>query len=98
MEAKIAVSSLIYAAARCGELPELNKLRSLFKDWYGNEFDAANVNLLSKNLVKSELQRTLSAGKISEDAKLELINDIAREYFVIRYPPRTYQQVRIESK
>ena len=94
MEAKIAVSSLIYAAARCGELPELNKLRCLIKDWYGNEFDAVNVNSLSKNLVRSELQRTLSVGKISEDAKLELINDIAKEYSIIRYPPRTYQQVK----
>lgn len=38
-ECKEAVSSLIYAAARFGDLPELRKLRSLLTERYGDSFE-----------------------------------------------------------
>lgn len=94
MDVKVAVSSLIFAASRCGELPELTRMRSLFRNWHGKEFDATNVNLLPTNLVKPELKRTLSAGSIPDDVKLEVIEEITKDYAVISCSPINCQQVR----
>ncbi|KAH0654069.1 hypothetical protein KY289_031747 [Solanum tuberosum] len=41
-----ALSSMIFAASRCGELPELHSLRNLFKQHFGQAFDRLNVELL----------------------------------------------------
>jgi len=38
-ECKEAVSSLMDAAARTGDLPELRQLRTLFTDKYGNSLE-----------------------------------------------------------
>ncbi|MCL7039575.1 hypothetical protein MKW94_003469, partial [Papaver nudicaule] len=49
-----AASSLLYASARCGDLPELPRLRKLFGDRYGNRFANAAVELLPGNLVNRQ--------------------------------------------
>ncbi|KAL3508641.1 hypothetical protein ACH5RR_028042 [Cinchona calisaya] len=75
-----AVSSLIFAASRCGELPELQSIGNLFKELLGLEFERANVELLPGNTVNSQIKHNLSVKSIAEDMKTKLINDIAREY------------------
>ncbi|KAK9674444.1 hypothetical protein RND81_12G232800, partial [Saponaria officinalis] len=93
-DVKVAVSSLIFAASRCGELPELNKLRNLFKELYGTHFDASNVNLLSSNLVKSELKNTLSSDSISESMALEIIAEFNGDSAVtMMHPSQNGQEV-----
>ncbi|XP_015953517.1 uncharacterized protein LOC107477935 [Arachis duranensis] len=55
-----AVSSLIFASARCGsDLPELYVLRKLFGQRYGDQFVTASVELSSGNLVNKELKEIL---------------------------------------
>ncbi|KAF9672843.1 hypothetical protein SADUNF_Sadunf11G0086300 [Salix dunnii] len=71
-----AISNLIFAASRCGDLPELHMLRSLFKIRYGSRFETTNVELLPGNLVDSEMKENLVPGNV----KLWLINRIAYEY------------------
>lgn len=93
MDVKVAISSLVFAASRCGELPGLNKLRSLFRDWYGDDFVSSNVNMLPMNQVKAELKETLSVGLMSENVKVELIKEIIRDYAVIVSLPQKGQQV-----
>jgi len=44
-ELKEAISSLVYAASRCGELPELQKIRSMFTSRFGKEFTTRAVEL-----------------------------------------------------
>lgn len=44
-ELKEAISSLIFAASRCGEFPELQKIREIFTLKYGKEFAARAVEL-----------------------------------------------------
>ncbi|XP_021754900.1 uncharacterized protein LOC110720198 [Chenopodium quinoa] len=80
VDVKEAVSCLIFAASRCGELPELIKLRSLFQNWYSNEFDDNNVNFRPTNFVKLELKSVLSSGSISNEVKLELVKEIIKDY------------------
>lgn len=46
-----AVSTLLYASARCGELPELSAIRKLFGERYGQRFAYGAVESYPGNLV-----------------------------------------------
>ncbi|KAK4395261.1 hypothetical protein Sango_1680400 [Sesamum angolense] len=66
-ECKEAVSSLVFAAARFADLPELRELRALFSEKYGNSLDP----YLNKEKVKPDPP--------SKDMKLQLLQEIAAE-------------------
>lgn len=42
---KEGISSLIYAAPRCSEIPELGRIRDIFEKKYGKDFVAAASDL-----------------------------------------------------
>lgn len=44
-ELKEAICSLIYAASRCGEFPELQEIRGLFTSEFGKDFVTNAVEL-----------------------------------------------------
>ncbi|KAL5736262.1 hypothetical protein ACOSP7_030732 [Xanthoceras sorbifolium] len=75
-----AVSSLVFAASRCGELPELNLMRNLLRKRFGCKFEVANVELFKENLVNSKMKKNLCIGSIPDDVKLKLIKEIAEEH------------------
>lgn len=50
-----AVSSLIFASARCGDIPELRVIRKLFEQRYGHKFATAAVELYPGNLVNNQV-------------------------------------------
>lgn len=50
-----AISSLIFASARFEDLPELLRIRKLFKECYGERFEAMALDLLPGNLVNSQV-------------------------------------------
>lgn len=50
-----AVSSLIFAATLCVDLPELQLLRKLFGERYGNDFVVAAVELCPGNHVNQKV-------------------------------------------
>jgi len=54
----------------------LNKLRSLLREWFGDEIVTCNVNLLTSKMVKSELKQRVSSGSMTADAKLKLIKEV----------------------
>ncbi|XP_047311948.1 uncharacterized protein LOC124915297 [Impatiens glandulifera] len=72
-ECKEAVSSLIFAAARFADLPELRDLRTTFVGRYGNSLDAN----CSKEFVEK-----LKARTPTEDMKIQILKDIALEYSI----------------
>ncbi|KAJ0804177.1 putative vacuolar protein sorting-associated protein Ist1 [Helianthus annuus] len=72
-ECKEAVSSLIYAAARFGDLPELRKLRTLFSERYENSF---------KYFVNKEFIDMLNPGRPTKEMKVQLMQEIAQEHGV----------------
>ncbi|XP_068659575.1 uncharacterized protein [Aristolochia californica] len=74
-----AVSSLIFAAARCADLPELQVLRQLFGERYGNDFAVSAVELFPGNHVNRQISEKLSIKLVSDDAKLKLLQEIARD-------------------
>lgn len=65
-----AVSSLIYAAARFADLPDLRDLRKLFTERYGTSLDS---------YVNKEFVDKLKWVYPSKDMKLQLMKDIAEE-------------------
>lgn len=65
-----AVASLMFAAARFADLPELRELRSLFTERYGKSVESyANKEFVAK----------LKSLPHSKDEKLQLLQDIAHE-------------------
>ncbi|KAI4378308.1 hypothetical protein MLD38_015803 [Melastoma candidum] len=64
-----AVSSLIFASARCGDLPELRRIRELFRERYGERFTISAIDLLPGNLVNSKIRDHLSVKSVSDDSK-----------------------------
>ncbi|OMP09583.1 hypothetical protein COLO4_05333 [Corchorus olitorius] len=75
-----AVSSLIFASARCADLPELPAIRKLFGERYGQRFATAAVELLPGNLVNREIKEKLSIKSVSDDAKYRLFDEIVRDH------------------
>ncbi|XP_059660962.1 uncharacterized protein LOC132307268 [Cornus florida] len=73
-----AVSSLIFASARCGDLPELPVIRKLFGERYGHRFATAALELLPGNLVNHQIKEKLSIKSVSDDVKYMLVDEIAR--------------------
>ncbi|KAK9102629.1 hypothetical protein Sjap_019883 [Stephania japonica] len=71
-ECKEAVATLMFAAARFADLPELRDLRNIFMEKYGNSLDC----YVSQEFVKKQ------AGNSPPlvDTKLQLMQDIAKEF------------------
>lgn len=59
-DASEAMSSVIFAASRCGgNVPELQALRNLFKQRFGQDFERASVELLPGNNVNPQIKHNL---------------------------------------
>uniref|UniRef100_A0A7N0ZUJ8 IST1-like protein n=2 Tax=Kalanchoe fedtschenkoi TaxID=63787 RepID=A0A7N0ZUJ8_KALFE len=69
-ECREAVASLMYAAARFADLPELRELRSLFSKKYGNFLDS---------YVSKEFVERLKLKPPTKEMKLQLLQEIAQE-------------------
>ncbi|MED6154961.1 hypothetical protein PIB30_001103 [Stylosanthes scabra] len=93
-----AVSSLIYASARCGEIPELCVIRKLFGERYGDKFVVTAMELLPENLVNNQLKENLSGNPVSDDLKFRKIDEIVGEnctqeqVLAIQYYPSWQQE------
>ncbi|KAL5757945.1 hypothetical protein ACOSP7_020556 [Xanthoceras sorbifolium] len=81
-ECREAVSTLVYAAARFADLPELRELRALFTEKYGNSLDS---------YVNKEFVERLKSTPNPKEIKLQLLQDIARE-FSIEWDSKALQQ------
>ncbi|KAB1218574.1 IST1-like protein [Morella rubra] len=69
-ECKEAVASLMYAAARFADLPELRDLRTTFTEKYGNSVESCT---------NTELVERLRSNPPTKEMKLQLLKDIAQE-------------------
>ena len=68
-----AVPSLMYAAARFADLPELRDLRNMFTERYGNSLEP---------FVNKELVERLKAKPPTKEMKIQLLHDIAQEFSI----------------
>ncbi|XP_050214449.1 uncharacterized protein LOC126665642 [Mercurialis annua] len=74
-----AISTLIFATAWCGDLPELQVIRKLFNERYGHKFTKIAAELHIGNFVNHEIKEKLCVKSIPDDAKMKLMIDIAKE-------------------
>ncbi|CAJ1955216.1 unnamed protein product [Sphenostylis stenocarpa] len=72
-ECKEAIQSLIYAAARFSDLPELRELRTLFTEKFGNTLEP---------YICKEFVDKLSKVPPSKEMKFQLLHDIAQEFSI----------------
>ncbi|CAK9152731.1 unnamed protein product [Ilex paraguariensis] len=76
------VASLMFAAARFSDLPELRDLRDLFQERYGNSFEYfANQKFVERIAMKPPTM----------EKKLKLLQDIAAE-FLIKWDSRDFEK------
>ncbi|GAQ81344.1 hypothetical protein KFL_000780060 [Klebsormidium nitens] len=77
---KEAIASIIFAAPRCADLPELQQLRGLFAAKYGKEFAAAAAELRPDSGVNRRIIEKLAIRPPSGEVKLQMLKDIAAEH------------------
>ncbi|KAI3982730.1 hypothetical protein MKX01_010213 [Papaver californicum] len=79
-ELKEAIASIIFAAPRCSDLPELLQIQSLFTTKYGKEFISAAAELKPGTSVNRTIIEKLSVKAPSAEVKLSLLMEIAQKY------------------
>nr|XP_043634431.1 IST1-like protein [Erigeron canadensis] len=77
---KEGISSLIFAAPRCSEIPELVALRDIFEKKYGKDFVSAATDLRPDCGVNRMLIDKLSVRTPAGEVKLKILKEIAKEY------------------
>lgn len=81
-ELQEAIASIIFAAPRCSDLPDLLQVKNLFTTKYGKEFVSAVCELRPDSSVNRTIIEKLSVSAPSPEVKLKLLKDIAKEYNV----------------
>ncbi|XP_073018427.1 uncharacterized protein [Primulina eburnea] len=79
---KEGISSLIFAAPRCSEIPELLSIRDVFQKKYGKDFVSAATDLRPNAGVNRMLIEKLSVKTPAGEIKLKVLKEIAKEYQV----------------
>ncbi|MCO5569974.1 hypothetical protein L7F22_023688 [Adiantum nelumboides] len=79
MDLREAIASLIFAAPRCADLPELQDISSVFAVKYGKDFVAAAAELRPDCGVNRLVIEKLSVRAPSEEVRLKLMKEIAEE-------------------
>lgn len=74
------MAGLIFAASRIGELKELQIIRSLFVQRFGQKFDKDSVDLRPGNLVSSEIVKILDTNMPQDAISPEIIMGISEKY------------------
>ncbi|XP_059655509.1 uncharacterized protein LOC132302615 [Cornus florida] len=82
LELREAVASIIFAAPRCSDLPDLLHVRTLFAAKYGKEFIAAASELRPDTSVNRTIIEKLSVSAPSAGVRLKVLKEIAQEYNV----------------
>ncbi|GJU77020.1 IST1-like protein [Tanacetum coccineum] len=82
-ECKEAISTLMFAAARFADLPELRELRTLFVERYGNSIEP---------YVNPEFVNNLKADPPAKAIKLQMMQEIATQYGI------TWNSKSLETK
>ncbi|XP_038882989.1 IST1-like protein [Benincasa hispida] len=77
---KEGVASLIFAAPRCSEIPELSALRNVFEKKYGKDFVSAAIDLRPNCGVNRLLIDKLSVRTPTGQVKLKIMKEIAKEH------------------
>nr|ACG42053.1 hypothetical protein [Zea mays] len=93
-ELREAAAGLVYAAARCGDLPELQEVRAILAAKFGREFVSAASNLRSGCGVNPKIVQKLSTKQPSLESRQLVLQEIAADKGIavrIYEPPPPYE-------
>ncbi|KAK3018057.1 hypothetical protein RJ639_005182 [Escallonia herrerae] len=79
---KEGIASLIFAAPRCSDIPELLAIQDIFEKKYGRDFTASATDLRPSCGVNRMLIDKLSVRTPAGEVKLKVMKEIAKEYQV----------------
>ncbi|XP_068640355.1 uncharacterized protein [Aristolochia californica] len=79
---KEGIASLMFAAPRCSDIPELAQIRDIFEKKYGKDFVTAATELRPDCGVNRTLIERLSVRTPTGEMKLKVLKEIAKEYKV----------------
>ncbi|QCE12955.1 uncharacterized protein LOC114184194 [Vigna unguiculata] len=79
VDLKETLSSLIFASSRCGDFPELHKIREILTSRFGKEFAEHAVELHKNNRVNSKMIQKLSPKRPTMEIKIKALKQIASE-------------------
>ncbi|KAG2265596.1 hypothetical protein Bca52824_072675 [Brassica carinata] len=79
-ELREAIASIIFAAPRCSEVPDLLQLKNLFGTKYGKEFIMVSSELRPDSGVNRTIIEKLSPASPSGETRLKVLKEIAKEY------------------
>ncbi|KAG7592986.1 Vacuolar protein sorting-associated protein Ist1 [Arabidopsis thaliana x Arabidopsis arenosa] len=79
-ELREAIASIIFAAPRCSEVPDLLQIKNLFGTKYGKEFIMVASELRPDSGVNRTIIEKLSPTSPSGEARLKMLKEIAQEY------------------
>ncbi|KAJ4913984.1 Regulator of Vps4 activity in the MVB pathway protein [Raphanus sativus] len=82
VDLKEGIASLIFAAPRCSEIPELGDLKDIFEKKYGRDFVSAATELRPTCGVNRMLIDKLSVRHPAGEFKLKFMKEIAKEFQV----------------
>ncbi|KDO71425.1 hypothetical protein CISIN_1g012264mg [Citrus sinensis] len=77
---KEGIASVIFAAPRCSEIPELGAIRDIFEKKYGKDFVSAATDLRPNSGVNRMLIEKLSVRTPTGEVKLKVMKEIAKEF------------------
>lgn len=79
-ELREAIASIIFAAPRISEVPDLLQIKNMFSVKYGKEFAAAAAELRPDSGVNRAIIEKLSVSAPSAEIRLKVLKEIAKEY------------------
>ncbi|GLT98647.1 hypothetical protein SLE2022_161440 [Rubroshorea leprosula] len=91
IDLKEAIASVIFAAPRCADLPELMDVRKHFTAKYGKEFVSAAIELRPECGVSRLLVEKLSAKAPDGPTKIKILSAIAEEHN-IKWDPESFSE------
>ncbi|KAF3431876.1 hypothetical protein FNV43_RR26612 [Rhamnella rubrinervis] len=79
-ELREAIASIIFAAPRCSDVPDLLQMKNLFNAKYGKEFIATVSELRPDSGVNRTIIEKLSVNAPSGELRLKVLKEIAKEF------------------
>ncbi|GJM96365.1 hypothetical protein PR202_ga13192 [Eleusine coracana subsp. coracana] len=98
-ELREAAAGLVYAAARCGDLPELQEVRRVLAAKFGREFVAAAAELRGGCGVNAKIVQKLSTKQPSLESRQMVLQEIAAEKGIaVRFHEPSYEDPNPSSQ
>ncbi|CAB4295591.1 unnamed protein product [Prunus armeniaca] len=82
-ELREATSSLLYAASRCGDFPELQEIRTVLTSRFGKEFTARAIEVRNNCGVNLTMMQKLSTRMPVLEIRVKVLKEIAAENSIV---------------